>query len=67
MSLDIKVVTSSDGDWVVVLINGSVDYEGHSIPDSYWIDLLSSFGFRITSYEISKDAMVNGDYYEGEE
>lgn len=31
---------TEDHDWVQVWNGGVLDYEGHSIPDFYWEDLL---------------------------
>ena len=64
MSLSIKHITSDSGDWHVVLINGSVDYEGHSIPPHYWVDLLKSFGFNVESRQITDKQMEEGNYYD---
>ena len=67
MSLSIRVVSTKDGDWTAVLVNGSVDYEGHSIPDFYWINLLKSFGFDAKQLpEITTEQMQEGEYYADE-
>jgi hypothetical protein len=64
MSMSIKTVATKDGDWIAVLINGQVDYEGHSIPDRYWIELLKSFGFNAEVLpDISTEDMTEGNYY----
>lgn len=67
MSTQIRLVSSSDGEYQRVLINGVVDYEGNSIPDFYWIDLLASYGFNAKILpDISPDQMQERNYY-GEE
>lgn len=38
--MNVRKVTLSD-DWVGVYLNGALYYEGHSIPDWVWLDLLS--------------------------
>lgn len=63
MSLSIEYITCPDGDYRVLLVNGSVDYEGHSIPDSHWIGLLESFGFTVRKTEISNKQMEEGNYF----
>lgn len=63
MSLTIEHITCPSGDYEVVLINGSVDYAGNSIPTFYWIDLLKSFGFTVRSTEVSDEQMIEGKYF----
>ena len=63
MSLSIEQVSSEDGDWTVILVDGKVHYEGHSIPDFYWRELLRSFGVDIYHREISPKDMEEGNYY----
>jgi hypothetical protein len=64
MSMSIKTVATKDGDWIAVLINGQVDYEGHSIPDRYWIELLKSFGFNAEVLpDISTEDMIGHKFY----
>lgn len=65
MSLSIDVVHSESGDWSVVLVNGQVDYAGHSIPTFYWVNLFNSFGFNIKEREISDENMQESKFYEG--
>jgi hypothetical protein len=46
------------GDWVKMIINNNVVYEGHSIPDFIWLDVLEDTGFEVLKTEYP---------YEGEE
>ena len=62
MSTSIKVVESQSGDWTVVQINGDIDFEGHSVPVQYWIDLMRSYGFNIKRETVTDDQMLEGDY-----
>jgi hypothetical protein len=63
VSLSIRVVSCDEG-YTVVLVNGSVDWEGHgTVPEFYWVELLKGFGFDISQYTISNEAMEEGDYY----
>lgn len=63
MSLSIEYITCPAGDYTVLLVNGSVDYEGHSIPDFHWIGLLESFGFKVRQTEISNKQMEERNYF----
>ncbi len=66
MSMTIQHITCPSGDWEVVLINGEIDAEDHSIPSTYWLSLLKDFGFHVTRKEISDEAMEINNFYEGE-
>lgn len=60
----IEILTCPAGDWTVVMYNGSVDYEGHSLPLFYLTDLIQSLGAKVTTREISDEFMQEGKYYE---
>lgn len=64
MSMCIRVVNSQDGDWTVVLVDGEVEYSGHTVPTDFWIHFLNSFGFSIKQTTISNERMLKEDYYD---
>ena len=67
MSTTIELVSSESGEWKVVLINGSVDFAGHTIPEMYWIHLLKYYGFNAKFSTVSDENINRGNYYGEEE
>ncbi len=43
----IQLIGNTTGDWVQMVINNNVVYEGHSIPDFIWLDVLADAGFDV--------------------
>lgn len=51
MKNKIELAYCSTGDWVKMIINNNVVYEGHSIPDFIWLDVLEDTGFEVLTTE----------------
>lgn len=61
--MNIKYITCPSGDWVVLMVDGTPYYEGHSVPDFVWLSLLEDQpGTKISSSEISDKDMENKSY-----
>ncbi len=60
----IKLIGNESGDWKVLKIDDKIYYQGHSIPDFIWLDLLADLCFEVESESISDDDMENGNYQE---
>ena len=45
----------TSGDWVQMIINHRVVYEGHSIPDFIWLDVLADTGFEVLETEYNEE------------
>ena len=55
----IELIICESGDWSVLRMNLGEDFhsEGHSIPDSTWINLIEKLGFKIDKKYISDEDM----------
>lgn len=62
MNNEVEVITCESGDWVVVKLNGKVFKEGHSIPESGWLNLLEKLNVKTSMKEISDEEMENGEF-----
>ena len=60
----IELINCEGGDWSVLRVNYGEDfeYEGHSIPDHEWINLLNMLGFKVERKCISDEDMEYGKY-----
>jgi hypothetical protein len=60
----IELINCESGDWEVLRVNLGEDfsYEGHSIPDDTWINLLSLLGYEVKAKRISDEDMEDGNY-----
>ena len=60
----IELITCESGDWSVLKVNLGEDfeYQGHSIPDFKWIELLEMLGYKVDYKEISDEDMEEGNY-----
>lgn len=47
-------VTSTDGDWEAIYIDGKLNYEGHSIPAYVWFNLTGMCSDR-SEYEVMSE------------
>ncbi len=43
----IQLIKATDGSWVQMIINGRVVFQGHSIPEFIWLDVLADTGFDV--------------------
>lgn len=59
----VELISSESDDWKVLKVNGTVKYEGHSVPDFIWLQVISNLGeIETIDREISDEDMENGDY-----
>ena len=58
----VKLLETLDADWSVLLLNDKVLYEGHSIPDFVWLDLLSDLGSYIQRKVITQEDALDRNY-----
>jgi hypothetical protein len=60
----IELITCDSGDWKVLRVNLGEDfnYEGHSIPDGVWVEMISRLGFEVETNCISDEDMEYGKY-----
>ena len=62
MSNKIVITNSECGDWSGIYVNGILFYEGHSIDNSVWIDVIKRykvFSGEIHSYWIADEWLEN--------
>ncbi len=61
---DITIVSSEDGEWKGIYINGKLEYEGHSIE---YFDILDALQISYTRKEVSNEWIdARGDLPENE-
>ncbi len=63
--MHIEHITSEDGDWAVIKVDGEEYYSGHSVPDFVWMTSLhtaSNHSITSSSKEISSKDMEEGNY-----
>lgn len=58
----IRLITNECGEWVVLIVDGTVYDEGHTIPDFTWLKLLSELGCKVEEKEITDEDMEEGNY-----
>lgn len=62
MENTIRLIENESGDWKVLLLNGEVYAEGHSIPTRSWIDLIRSLGHEASTEDVTDEEMEDGLY-----
>lgn len=58
----IKLIGNESGDWKVLKVDDKIYYQGHSIPDFIWLDLLADLCFEVESESISDEDMEDENY-----
>jgi hypothetical protein len=60
----IEVIGCESGDWSVLRVNKGKDFlfEGHSIPDTKWMELIEFLGYKVFPFYVTDEEMENGDY-----
>ena len=59
----IQLISSESGDWKVLKVNGVIRYEGHSIAEHEWLELIhKDFTVDCEEIEISDEEMESGEY-----
>lgn len=53
-----NVTVLTDDDWEAVYIDGTLQYEGHSIPAFWWTQIIQQLGIRAEVKEV--DFSLNG-------
>ena len=53
-------ITNESGDWEVLLLNGEIYYEGHSIPTFIWLNLITELGHVVNTRELADEEMECG-------
>lgn len=48
-----------NGDWVQMIINHRLVFEGHSIPDFIWLDVLADTNFDVSQTEYGDEEETN--------
>ena len=57
---NIEVIQCESGDWIVLKVNGEIEYEGHSIPVFVWLNLLNEHAnFNVRIRTITNKEMKN--------
>jgi hypothetical protein len=51
----IELRKCTSGDWVQMIINHRLVFEGHSIPDFIWLDVLADTNFDVSETEYSEE------------
>lgn len=54
---NVKVITNEEGDWCILEVDGEIVYEGHSIPNHVWLDLIADMDVHTSEEEISQEEM----------
>lgn len=57
MKNTIRLITNESGDWEVLLLNGEVYEEGHSIPNHAWINLIHDLGHEVSMEDVTDEEM----------
>jgi hypothetical protein len=60
--MKIELISCEGGDWEVLKVDGKVRFDGHSIREHEWIELLTEIGADVTTRTISDEAMEMGEY-----
>ena len=55
--LKAKLICCDEGDWEVLMVNGEVFEESHSISRDDWIGLMKTFGIDVEVEHISDEDM----------
>lgn len=58
--MNLKIIVNESHDWYIVTSDGETIYEGHSIPNHVWVDMLIDFGVSVIVREISDEDMEDG-------
>lgn len=58
--MNLKIIVNESHDWYVMISDGKTIYEGHSIPNHVWVDMLIDFGMSVIVREISDEDMEDG-------
>lgn len=58
--MNLKIIVSESHDWYVIISDGETIFEGHSIPNHVWIDILTDIGVNVLVREISDESMEDG-------
>ena len=53
----IRLITNESGDWEVLLLNGEVYEEGHSIPAYTWMSLIQDLGHEVSTEDVTDEEM----------
>lgn len=43
------------GDWVELWLDGQLHFDGHSVPDFVWLEMLRRAGVRVLSCRVQTD------------
>jgi hypothetical protein len=60
--MKVRLISCESGDWDVLEVDGEVYHEGHSIPDSVWLQLVEMLGAETETEVISDEAMEMSEY-----
>lgn len=58
--VDILLKKWDTGDWEQLVVDGNVYYEGHSIPNFIWTQLIEDLGFPVAREEVIYDEENDG-------
>lgn len=58
----VGIIDCEGGDYSVLIVSDEVFYEGHSIPDFIWIDLLKTLNVQVFQKTVSDKDMEAGFY-----
>ena len=58
--MNLKIIVNESHDWHILISDGEIIYEGHSIPNHVWVDMLIDFGMSVIVREISDEDMEDG-------
>ncbi len=49
--MKVDLIYDVGGDWVALYINGVLKYQGHSITDDNWKEILMSLNVQVNDYQ----------------
>lgn len=62
MTNRVELIDNVGGDYSVLIVDDEVFYEGSSIPDFAWVDLLKTLNVRVFQKTVSDKDMEAGFY-----
>lgn len=60
--MQIDYVSTVDGDWVALYVNADLFYQGHSIPDAKWLQLLATTSWHSAEIREWEAKQVDGQF-----
>lgn len=60
--IKVEIIEHSNGDWVIIKVNGEEYFSGHSIPTFVWLKILSLANIETSIVEEDDDEDADEDW-----